>query len=69
MSDPARLLEEANREELLTVKEYSSLFRVSIRGVHKAIKDGRLPYPVERPLGKMAFIRVPVSLVSRLKVA
>lgn len=56
-------------DELLTVKEYAAMFKLSPRGVHKAIKAGRLPYPIERPLGRMAFIRVPASLVAKLKAA
>lgn len=61
MTDPA--------DVLLTCKEFAELFRLTTRAVHKAIREGRVGYPVEKPLGGMAFIRVPAALVARLKAA
>lgn len=54
---------------LLTVKEYAALFRRHQSSVYEAIRTGRLPYPIERPLGGSALIRVPADLVAKLRAA
>ena len=59
----------SDQEELLTVKEYAALFRRHYSSVYEAIRVGRLPYPVERPLGGSALIRVPSEIVKRLRAA
>lgn len=60
---------EQMHDVLLTVKEYAELFKVTDRSVYLAIKEQRLPYPIERPLGRSPRILVPVELVSRLRAA
>lgn len=64
-----RVLAASEREELLTVKEYAALFRCTERAVYLAIRETRLPYPIVRPLGTAALIRVPASLVASLRAA
>lgn len=54
---------------LLTVKEYAEMFQVTTRSVYLAIKEGHLPYPVVRPLGRSPRILVPSELASRLRAA
>ena len=43
----------------LTVKEYAEQFRCTENGVYIAIREGRFPFDVVRPLGKSIRIRVP----------
>lgn len=50
----------------LSVKEYAAIFRVTERAVYLAIRETRLPYHIERPLGKSARILVPRELAQRL---
>lgn len=57
------------RDVLLTVKEYAELFRVTENGVYIAVRQERLPYPVERPLGGSIRIRVPHETVESLRAA
>lgn len=59
------------RDELLTVKEYSALFRVTENSVYIAIRRGTLPYPHDRPTGTNGSIRirVPAEKVATLRAA
>jgi hypothetical protein len=70
LDDTAReTLATAEREALLTVKEYAQLFRVTENGVYIAVRQKRLPYPVERPLGGSIRIRVPVETIVLLRAS
>lgn len=53
----------APREALLTVKEYADLTRRTPQAVYTAIREDRVPYPVERPTGGGILIRVPVTVL------
>ena len=67
MSNPQDILAEADREILLTVQEYATLFRRHPQSIYIAIRKDRLQFPVVRPSGDRMFIRVPATLVRRLK--
>lgn len=45
-------------ERLLTVKEYAALFHLTEQAVYTAIRMGRFPHPVERPLGVTGAYRI-----------
>lgn len=51
---------------LLTVKEYAELFRVTENAVYIAIRKGRFPHPVERPLG--GALRIRFSVVGQFEL-
>lgn len=59
------------RDEPLSVKQFAALFRLTERAVYQAIREQRLSYPVERPLGPRSavVIRVPADLVAKLRPA
>lgn len=46
-------------ERLLTVKEYAALYRCTENGVYIAIREGRFPFDIVRPLGASIRIRIP----------
>jgi hypothetical protein len=46
-------------EVLLTVKEYAERYRCTENGVYIAIREGRFPFAVVRPLGGSIRIRIP----------
>lgn len=56
---------------LFTVKEYADLFRVTPTAVYSAIRRGKLPHAIDRPLGDDGAIRirVPSELVATLRAA
>ena len=68
LDDEARALV-AEREELLTVKQYADLFQVTSTAVYTAVRHGRCQYPVERPTGGAIRIRVPATLIAKLRAA
>lgn len=62
---------EAAPDTLLSVKEYAALFRVTVNAVYTAIRRDKLPYPIERPLGKDGSIRIriPAETIATLRAA
>lgn len=68
LEDSARsVIADSQAEELLTIKEFAALFRVSTRAVYYAIKDGSITFTVIRPLGTAPRIFVPTTIVQRLR--
>lgn len=67
MSHPQDVIADADREILLTVKEYAQLFRRHHQTIYKAIQKGTLPFQIERPTGQGYLIRVPGTLVAKLR--
>lgn len=74
MADPRaeaqRVLEAAEQEELLTVKQYADIFGLHEQTVYTAIRFGRhLNGRVERPTSHTIRIAVPRESIARLKSA
>lgn len=56
-----RVIQESEREELLTVKEYAERHRLHVQTVYTAIRYGRMKFRVVRGTeGKRAAIRIAV---------
>ena len=64
---PQDVITEADREILLTVKEYAYLFRRHQQTIYMAIRRGTLPFAVERPSGGYYMIRLPRGLAEKLR--
>lgn len=62
-------LDAAEREVLLTVKEYADIFRRHEQTIYRAIYRDKLPYPIERPSGGRLLIRVPADTIKKLRAA
>jgi hypothetical protein len=68
MNSPQELIAEADREILMTVKEYAHLFRLHPGSVYRSIAKGTFKRPLARE-GWVILIRVPADLAARLRRA
>ena len=68
-ADAHQILEEAQREEWLTVKEYAAMKRLHPQTVYSAIRRGRFRHQCERAATGAIRIFVPRESINTLKSA